>query len=85
MELESSNTSRMKILILGQGGREHAIAWKLSKSEIVSHVYVCPGNAGTFLEQKVTNIDLSLDQQKKIIDFVKSNRVDLTIVGQKHL
>ena len=81
MELESSNTNKMKILILGQGGREHAIAWKLSKSEIVSHVYVCPGNAGTSLEQKVTNIDLSLDQQKKIIEFVKSNQIDLTIVG----
>ena len=71
----------MKILILGQGGREHAIAWKLSRSEIVSQVYVCPGNAGTFQEDKVTNVDINLDQQQKIIDFVKSNQVDLTIVG----
>ena len=65
MELESLNISKMKILILGQGGREHAIAWKLSRSEIVSQVYVCPGNAGTFHEDKVTNVDITLDQQKK--------------------
>ena len=81
VEPESLNISKMKILILGQGGREHAIAWKLSRSEVVSNVYVCPGNAGTFHEDKVTNVDINLDQQKKIIDFVKSNQVDLTIVG----
>ncbi len=81
VELESLNISKMKILILGQGGREHAIAWKLSKSEIVSQVYVCPGNAGTFQEHKVTNIDINLNEQKKIIDFVESNQIDLTIVG----
>ena len=78
---EFLNIKKMKILILGQGGREHAIAWKVSKSEIVSQVYVCPGNAGTFYEQNVSNVDISLDQHEEIIDFVKFNHIDLTIVG----
>jgi len=81
VEHEFLNIKKMKILILGQGGREHAIAWKVSKSEVVSHVYVCPGNAGTFHEHKVSNVDINLDHHKEIIDFVKSNYIDLTIVG----
>ena len=47
----------LKILIIGQGGREHAIAWNLSKSEKVNSIYVAPGNGGTFFEKKTTNIE----------------------------
>ena len=48
----------MNILIIGSGGREHALAWKSAQDESVSNVFVCPGNAGTALENKVTNICL---------------------------
>ena len=47
----------MNILIIGSGGREHAIAWKCAQDDFVKHIYVCPGNAGTYLEDKVSNID----------------------------
>ena len=46
----------MKILVIGSGGREHALAWKAAQDEAVSEVFVCPGNAGTELEEKLTNI-----------------------------
>ena len=71
----------MKLLILGQGGREHAMAWKLSLSDKVSEVYVCPGNAGTALEERVYNIDININEYEKIISFVKEKNIDLTIVG----
>ena len=50
----------MNILVIGQGGREHAIAWKLQQSKKVTEVFVAPGNGGTELETGCTNIDLSL-------------------------
>ena len=50
----------MNILVIGGGGREHALAWKLSQSPRVTEVFVIPGNAGTALEENVTNIDLSI-------------------------
>ena len=46
----------MKVLIIGSGGREHALAWKCAQDDIVKHVFVCPGNAGTYLEDKVSNV-----------------------------
>ncbi len=52
---------KMKVLVLGQGGREHAIAWKLSRSPKIEKVFVSPGNGGTALEKSIENIDLSLD------------------------
>ncbi|MGA0938830.1 MAG: phosphoribosylamine--glycine ligase, partial [Litorivicinaceae bacterium] len=51
----------MKVFVIGGGGREHALAWKLAQSSRVTEVFVAPGNAGTALEDKVTNIDLSVD------------------------
>ncbi len=71
----------MKLLVLGQGGREHAMAWKLSLSKRVTEVYVCPGNAGTALEDKISNVDLNIHEYEKIISFVRDNNIDLTIVG----
>ena len=47
----------MKVLIIGSGGREHALAWKCAQDDIVKHVFVCPGNAGTYLEDKVSNVE----------------------------
>ena len=48
----------MKILVIGSGGREHALAWKAAQDVDVSEVFVCPGNAGTELEEKLTNISI---------------------------
>ena len=72
---------RMNILVLGQGGREHAIAWKLSLSPKIDKVYVAPGNGGTALEENIENINLSLNDSSSIIDFVKKNNIEMTIVG----
>ena len=48
----------MKILVIGSGGREHALAWKLSQSSHAEDIYIAPGNGGTSLESKITNIDI---------------------------
>ena len=56
----------MKVLIIGSGGREHALAWKCAQDDIVKHVFVCPGNAGTHLEDKVSNVELKLNEFSSI-------------------
>ncbi len=75
----------MKILIIGNGGREHALAWKCAQSARVSEVLVAPGNAGTAREAKVRNIPLSGGDDtaalKALADFAERERIDLTIVG----
>ena len=48
----------MKVLVVGSGGREHALSWKISQSKIVSNVFVAPGNGGTEFEKLITNIDI---------------------------
>ncbi|SHE77916.1 phosphoribosylamine--glycine ligase [Clostridium fallax] len=69
----------MKVLIIGSGGREHAIAWKLSKEDDIEKIYVSPGNGGTALENKCENI--SLNSNKDLIEFAKKEKIDFTIVG----
>lgn len=71
----------MKILIIGSGGREHALAWKAAQSEKSSQVFVAPGNAGTALEPNLENIDIAADDISKLLDFAISQQIDLTIVG----
>lgn len=71
----------MKILIVGSGGREHALAWKALQSTGVSQVFVAPGNAGTALEKGLTNIDINADDIPALVDFAKSEQIDLTIIG----
>lgn len=71
----------MKILVIGGGGREHAMAWKLAQSEQVSLVWVAPGNAGTSTESKVQNIEIQPTQIDKLILFAKQQKIDLTVVG----
>jgi len=71
----------MKILIIGGGGREHALAWKSAQSPLVTKVYVAPGNAGTALEQKIENIAIGAEQVDTLLQFAKDNSIDLTIVG----
>ena len=55
----------MQILVIGSGGREHALAWKSAQDESVSNVFVCPGNAGTALEDKIINISIPILNTKK--------------------
>ena len=69
----------MKILVIGGGGREHALAWKLAQSLRVSKVFVAPGNAGSAREDGVHNVTLSDNQQ--IVDFIEKNEIALTVVG----
>lgn len=71
----------MKILIIGSGGREHALAWKVAQSPDVTHVFVAPGNAGTALEPKVQNVPLSVHQISELVAFAEGNAIDLTIIG----
>lgn len=71
----------MKILIVGGGGREHALAWKVAQSTQVSNVYVAPGNAGTAREPKVTNIAIAADALPDLLQFAQTHQVDLTIIG----
>lgn len=71
----------MKVLIIGGGGREHALAWQCAKFDTVNQVFVAPGNAGTQLENKLTNVDIAVEDIAGLIAFVKAKQVNLTIVG----
>ena len=71
----------MKVLIVGGGGREHALAWKAAQSPKVDHVYVAPGNAGTALEQGIENVNIGAENIPALLDFAKNNDIGLTIVG----
>lgn len=71
----------MKCLVIGNGGREHAISWKLAQSPKVEQVFVAPGNAGTANEDKITNVDIDAIAINELIKFAKDKQIDLTIVG----
>jgi phosphoribosylamine--glycine ligase len=71
----------MKVLIVGGGGREHALAWKVAQSDKVETVYVAPGNAGTARENDMQNIDISAVDIDALKAFAHQNAIDLTIVG----
>ncbi|WP_455208280.1 phosphoribosylamine--glycine ligase [Kaarinaea lacus] len=71
----------MKVLIIGNGGREHALAWKAAKSPKVDQVYVAPGNAGTEIEPNIANVNIAVDDIAGLTEFAKQNNIGLTIVG----
>ena len=71
----------MKVLVIGGGGREHALAWKAAQSDNVSKVFVAPGNAGTALEEKLENIAIGAEDIDALKAFASKNKIDLTIVG----
>ncbi len=71
----------MKVLVVGGGGREHALAWKLAQSERVTQVLVAPGNAGTAIEPKVANLALSADDLDGLIAAATDHEVGLVVVG----
>ena len=71
----------MKVLIIGSGAREHALAWKLASTVRVKEVYVAPGNAGTQAEDKVKNIHIGSESINELIAFCQQKAIDLTLVG----
>ena len=71
----------MKVLVIGSGGREHALAWKSAQDENVTEVFVCPGNAGTELEHKLTNIEIEHDDFESIAAFCSEENINLVIIG----
>ncbi len=71
----------MKVLVVGSGGREHALAWRLVQGASVSEVVVAPGNAGTATEPGVSNTAISVDDFSGLVAYVRKNNIDLTVVG----
>jgi len=71
----------MKVLVIGGGGREHALAWKAAQSPLVDTVFVAPGNAGTALEPKLQNVAIDVTDIDGLLTFANTNQVELTIVG----
>jgi phosphoribosylamine--glycine ligase len=71
----------MKVLVIGGGGREHALAWKAAQSPKVTQVFVAPGNAGTALESNLKNVDIAADDVVALTAFAQAEGIDLTIVG----
>ncbi|WP_250461437.1 phosphoribosylamine--glycine ligase [Microbulbifer litoralis] len=71
----------MNVLVIGAGGREHALAWKAAQNPAVDTVFVAPGNAGTAREPKLKNVAIGVDNFSALTDFAEENGVELTIVG----
>ncbi len=71
----------MKVLVIGSGGREHALAWKLARSARVTRVYVAPGNAGTATEPGVGNVPIAVEDVAGLLAFAQREAIDLTVVG----
>ncbi|WP_340615776.1 phosphoribosylamine--glycine ligase [Xenorhabdus entomophaga] len=71
----------MNILIIGSGGREHALAWKAAQSPLANKIYVAPGNAGTALETNLENVDIAATDIDGLLAFAQNHNIDLTIVG----
>ena len=69
------------VLLIGNGGREHALTWKLSDSDKVGKIFVSRGNAGTGQESKAENIDLNLNDHDEIVEWCLENRIDLVVIG----
>ena len=71
----------MNVLVIGGGGREHALAFKAAQSSDVSTVFVAPGNAGTATEPKLENVAIDVNDIAGLVSFAQGNDVELTIVG----
>ncbi|ROV61142.1 phosphoribosylamine--glycine ligase [Vibrio ponticus] len=71
----------MNVLIIGAGGREHALGWKVAQNPNVETIFIAPGNAGTALEPKLENVNISVEDIDALVNFAKENSIELTIVG----
>lgn len=74
----------MKVLVIGGGGREHAMAWKVAQSEKVTQVFVAPGNPGTLSEDKVCNVDIGIEDIQALKNFAENEKIELTIIGPEN-
>lgn len=77
--MEKKSSKGMKILVIGGGGREHCLAWKINQSPLVDKIYCAPGNGGTSLIAE--NIDIKASDIDALFDFAKEEKIDLTVVG----
>src|SRR3954470_6252848 len=75
----ATSGTKMKLLVVGSGGREHALAWKLAQSPRVQLVYVAPGNGGTARDERLRNIDITAPAE--LADFVEQEQIAFTLVG----
>jgi len=71
----------MQVLVIGSGGREHALAWQIAQSENIKRVFVAPGNAGSGQEEKLENVPIAADDYDKLLAFAQGNSIELTVVG----
>jgi phosphoribosylamine--glycine ligase len=71
----------MQLLLIGSGGREHALAWKLASSTQVDRIFVAPGNGGTSRVSKTENVDIQVTDLTGLLGFACSQQIDLTVVG----
>ncbi|ELI1840782.1 phosphoribosylamine--glycine ligase [Vibrio fluvialis] len=71
----------MRVLIIGSGGREHALGWKVAQNPTVETVFIAPGNAGTALEAKLQNVNIAVEDVAGLVAFAQDNGIELTIVG----
>ncbi|OLQ92584.1 phosphoribosylamine--glycine ligase [Vibrio ponticus] len=71
----------MNVLIIGSGGREHALGWKVAQNPNVETIFIAPGNAGTALEPKLENVNIGVEDIDALVNFAKENSIELTIVG----
>ncbi|MBH23877.1 MAG: phosphoribosylamine--glycine ligase [Myxococcales bacterium] len=71
----------MRILVVGSGGREHALAWKLASSPVVSHVFVAPGNGGTATEPHCENVPIPADDVERLVAFARTEGIQLAVIG----
>jgi phosphoribosylamine--glycine ligase len=71
----------MQVLVIGSGGREHALAWKAAQDAEVSKVFVCPGNAGTALEEKLSNVSIDVNNFQALEEFCVKENIGLVIIG----
>ena len=79
--IKNTDEKLKNILVIGSGGREHALAWKCAQDNSVKHVFVCPGNAGTFLEDKVSNVEIDSNDFDAIENFCVKENIELVIIG----
>lgn len=73
--------SNLKVMVIGSGGREHALCWKLAQSDKVARIYCAPGNGGTARENKTENVDIAVMDFDGITSFCKNQKIDLVVVG----
>lgn len=71
----------MRVLIIGSGGREHALGWKAAQNPNVETIFIAPGNAGTALEPKLENVNIDVEDIAGLVAFAKEKAIELTIVG----